>query len=75
MRKMGSVKNKGFTLIEAMVGTALFLIIFTSVFGAYRLAMMASSLSSCRVATIAIGNSQIEKIRNLPYGEIGTKDA
>ena len=72
---MGSVKNKGFTLIEAMVGTALFLIIFTSVFGAYRLAMMASSLSSCRVAAIAIGNSQIEKIRNLPYGEIGTKDA
>jgi prepilin-type N-terminal cleavage/methylation domain len=75
LRKMGSVKNKGFTLIEAMVGTALFLIIFTSVFGAYRLAMMASSLSSCRVAAIAIGNSQIEKIRNLPYGEIGTKDA
>ena len=72
---MGLVKNKGFTLIEAMVGVALFLIIFTSVFGAYRLAMMASSLSSCRVAAIAIGNSQIEKIRNLPYGEVGTKDA
>lgn len=72
---MKSIKNKGFTLIEIVVAVTLFLIIFTGVFAAYRLAMMASSLSSCRAAAIAAGNSQIEKIRNLPYPDIGTKNA
>lgn len=67
--------NRGITLIEALVGTAIFCVVFTGIFAAYRLGMKAAMLSSYKISAISIGNAQIERIRNLPYEEIGTKSA
>lgn len=73
-RKKREMKN-GFTLVEAVVGTAIFCIVFMGIFAAYRLGMKAAMLSSHKISAISIGNAQIERIRNLPYEEIGTKNA
>jgi prepilin-type N-terminal cleavage/methylation domain-containing protein len=63
--------NKGFTLIEAIVGIALLAIVFTGIFGSYRLALKVVGLSKNKITATAIANEQIEMIRNLPYASIG----
>lgn len=64
--------NKGFTLIEVIVGTALVLIVFLGIFGAYQLGLRVVSQSKARITATSIANQEIELIRNLPYKEIGT---
>ena len=67
--------KKGFTLIEVLVGSFLMLIVFLGIVGAYRLGIKLVSLSKNKVTATAIAGGQIEKIRNLPYGLIGTTGA
>jgi len=63
---------KGFTLIDVIVGTALMLIIFLGIFGAYQLGLKVVSQSRTRITATAIANQKIEEIRNLSYKEVGT---
>jgi type II secretory pathway pseudopilin PulG len=67
--------NNGFTLIEALVGVALVIIVFMGIFGAYRLALKIVSMSKDKITATAIANSQLEIIRNLPYSSVGLKNA
>jgi len=67
--------KKGFTLIESIVGVAIFGIVFVGILGAYRLGLKAVGLSKNKITATAIANSQIEKIRGFPYLSIGIKDA
>ncbi|MFA6376726.1 MAG: prepilin-type N-terminal cleavage/methylation domain-containing protein, partial [Candidatus Paceibacterota bacterium] len=69
-----SGKN-GFTLIEALVGVALLVVVFGGIFGAYRLGMKVVGLSKNKITATAIASAQIEKIRNLSYESVGVKDA
>jgi hypothetical protein len=69
-----SDKN-GFTFIEAIIGVALMLIVFMGIFGAYRLALKVVGLSKNKIIATGIANSQIEKIRNLPYASVGIVNA
>ena len=65
--------SKGFTLTETLVGTALMLIVFLGIFGAYQLSLKVIGLSRAKVIATAIANGKIEKIRNLVYGSIGVQ--
>jgi hypothetical protein len=69
------IKNKSFTLIEVLVGTFLFLIVFSGIFGAYQLGLKVVGQSKNKITATAIANGEIEKIRNLSYEKVGTLGA
>ncbi len=61
--------------MDVMIGTALVLIVFLGIFGAYQLGMKVIDLSRNKIAAISIANQHLELIRNLPYSSVGTKGA
>lgn len=61
----------GFTLIEALVGTAIFVILALSVYQTYLVTMNVIRLSQVKVTATALANEQFEIMRNLPYSDIG----
>ena len=63
--------EKGFTLIEVLIGVFLTLIVFLGIFGAYQLGFRVVGQSKNKITATAILNAEIEKIRNLPYESIG----
>jgi len=75
MNSRKKINSRGFTLVEAMVGTMLTVIVFLGIFGAYRLGLKVIILSKNRITATAIANSKIEIIRNLPYKLLGTTGA
>lgn len=65
--------QKGLTLIDVLIGTALVLIMFLGVFGVFQLALKVIDQSSSRIDATAIANQQLEMVRNLPYKDIGVE--
>ncbi|MFH1462363.1 MAG: hypothetical protein ABIG08_01520 [bacterium] len=63
--------KKGITFIDVLVGTALVMVVFLGIFGAFQLGLKVVQQSQNKVAAAAIANQWIEKIRNLPYGSVG----
>jgi len=61
----------GFTLIESLVGIAVFIIITVSVYQAYAATMNAVRASRLKITATALANEQFEIIRNLPYDDVG----
>ena len=64
-------REKGFTLIESLVGVAVFLMIAVSVYQAYAITTNAVRASRLKVVATALANEQFEIIRNLPYADVG----
>ncbi len=64
-------KKRGFTLVEALVGTAVFVLLAMSVYQAFLTTMEVVRLSRVKITATALGNEQFEIIRNLPYQDIG----
>ncbi|MBU4223908.1 prepilin-type N-terminal cleavage/methylation domain-containing protein [Patescibacteria group bacterium] len=65
-------QNKGFSLIETLVGMALILVVFVGIFGVFQLAIKIVNKSKAKVGALALANERIEFIRNLPYNSVGT---
>ncbi len=63
---------RGVSLVDVIVGSALFLIIFTSLFGILRASVAVSGLAKVKAAATSIATSQIEYIRSLEYDAVGT---
>lgn len=63
---------KGLTLIETLVSIGLFSIIFLGVFGAFWLGFKIVGLAERKITAIEICQGEIERIRNMPYWEVGT---
>lgn len=59
-------------MLDAVVGTALMLIVFVGIVGAFRLTVMAVSNNKARAGAIALANERLEFIRSLPYTSVGT---
>lgn len=68
-------KKDSFTLIEVLVGVGLMLIIFLGVFGAYQLGLKVVGLFERKVTASQIAQGEIEKIKNMPYLEVGLINA
>lgn len=64
--------NKGFTFVEVLVGTTLFLIIALSVYALFNLSIKWVGGVKARVEAMAIANEKTEMIRNMPYDGIKT---
>ncbi len=66
-----SAKRNGFTLIEVLVGSFLVLIVLLGFFYSYQLALKVTEHNKNKITATEIAKSEIEKIRNLPYGSVG----
>ena len=64
-------QKKGFTLIETLVGTAVFVIISMAAYQAFTLLMNVVLTNRARVAGTELANEQFEIIRNLSYNDVG----
>ncbi len=65
-------RERGATLIDAVVGVALMSIVFVGIVGAFRLAVQAVGNNSARAGAIALANERLEYVRSLAYDAIGT---
>ncbi len=63
--------QKGFTLIETLVGSAIFLILALSSYKAFSVLIEAVSVSRTKVTAIDLANEKFEIIRNLSYKDVG----
>lgn len=64
--------ENGFSFIEILVGVSLLLIVAIGLYGAFQLSIRLVGQSKARITAAALANQQIETIKNMPYGQIGT---
>lgn len=65
-------KHHGFTLMEVVVGIAVFTLIAIGIYSVITQTTKLIHAARARVAATALVNEQIEIIRNLPYASVGT---
>lgn len=63
--------SKAFTLIEIVVGSALFLTIALAAYGSYSGIFKLAAINQTRMLAVALADEQFENIRNMPYSNIG----
>jgi len=61
------------SFMDVIIGTALVLIIFTALVGLLRSSLVVASLAKTRSIATAVAESQMEYIRSLSYGAVGTQ--
>ena len=64
-------RQNGFSLIEVVVGSALFLVIALAAYGAYTSLFQVVQLNQTKFLAIALADEQFEIIRNMPYSNVG----
>lgn len=69
--KMAS-KIRGFTLVEVIVGTAIFLLFSIGVYSALSLTFKTVYQSKMRLLETSLAVEELERIRNLPFSSVGT---
>ncbi len=65
-------RPRGMSLIDVVVGIALVVLVFLTLFGLLRASLQLSTLIKAESTASAIASSQIEYIRSLPYSAVGT---
>jgi prepilin-type N-terminal cleavage/methylation domain-containing protein len=63
--------KKGFTLIEVLVGAAVFLTVATAAYGAYTGIFRLANLNQARMLAVSLADEQFEMVRNMSYTNIG----
>lgn len=66
-----NIHQKGFTLIETLIGATVFVLVALSAYQAFGLLMDTVSISKAKIAATSIANENFEIIRNLPYEDVG----
>ncbi|MCE9643780.1 prepilin-type N-terminal cleavage/methylation domain-containing protein [Candidatus Parcubacteria bacterium] len=64
-------KNRGFTLVESVVGVAVFMMVVAALYQSYLGLLSLVSLSRYRIAAADLATEQFEIARNLPYEDVG----
>lgn len=62
---------RGFTLVEVIVGTAVFLVVSLAAYNAYIGLFKLINLSQYKTMAINLANEQFEIARNMPYADVG----
>jgi hypothetical protein len=60
------------SLIDVIVGTAIMLVVFLSIFGAFKLSIDLIYSTKAKVGAVALVADRLEYIRSLPYASVGT---
>lgn len=71
MKKFPYSQSKGFSLIEVVVGTAIFVIVSFALLGTFSKLISGINLLRIKSAATNLATEQFEIIRNLPYGDVG----
>ncbi|MEK7176953.1 MAG: prepilin-type N-terminal cleavage/methylation domain-containing protein [Patescibacteria group bacterium] len=66
------MKQRGFTLIEIVIATAIFLLFAIGVYQAYTTIFNAIANAHNRALATDLANVRFEVIKNLPYSSVGT---
>ncbi|KKW23510.1 MAG: hypothetical protein UY65_C0001G0002 [Parcubacteria group bacterium GW2011_GWA2_51_12] len=74
MRPTQNYRNKyaGLTLIEAVVGTAVFAILLSGILGSFAALSRVSKINREQTILTTLATNYLEVVRNLPYSEVGT---
>lgn len=64
-------KKKGFSLVELVVGVAVFSVISMAVYNSYITIFNAVYTSKAKLNAVDLANEELEIIRNLPYSQVG----
>jgi len=64
--------KKGFSMIESLVGTALMLLVFVSIFGVFNMGIKLVGTTKAKAGAIALATEQMEMMRNFSYKDVGT---
>ncbi|OHA23924.1 MAG: hypothetical protein A3B11_00340 [Candidatus Taylorbacteria bacterium RIFCSPLOWO2_01_FULL_44_26] len=67
--------KKGFTLVEVIVGSAVFLVIAIGAYNAYVGLFKLVDLGQYRVLAVSLANEQFELARNMPYSDVGVQNS
>lgn len=70
MKKTNTIKNNGFTLIESLVGLAIFFIVAAAVYSSLASLMRLANNNQARSIAVQLAAEQFEIIRNMPYTSI-----
>ena len=68
------VPSSGFTLVEVLVGTAIFLIVATAAYSVFVSLLRLANASQADVLGVELADEQFEIIRNMPYTNVGLTD-
>ena len=71
MNKNNLIKNTGFTLIETLVGSAIFLIVAIAVYGSFSSLMTLAINNQARNIAVQLAAEQLEIVRNISYVNVG----
>lgn len=63
--------SRAFTLVEVLVGAAVFLIVALAAYNAYIGLFRLIDLSQYKVLAVSLANEQFEIARNMPYADVG----
>lgn len=63
--------RRGFTLVEVIVGSAVFLVVALAAYNAYQGLFKLITLSQTRTLALNLANEQFEIARNMPYADVG----
>lgn len=66
---------KGFTLIEIVVGTAVFLIVAMAAYGAFASVFNLLNANQARLLAVNLATEQLEIARNMPYNLVGVQNS
>lgn len=69
-RKTAAFFSAGATLIDTLVSTALMLVVFVGISGAFQLSIDVITNNKARAGAIALSNERMEYIRSLPYDQV-----
>lgn len=65
--------ERGVTLLDTLVGSALLLIVFVGIAATFRLSIDVVTNNKARAGAVALANEQMEYIRSLSYNAVGTE--
>jgi hypothetical protein len=64
--------SRAMSLIDVIVGTAIMLVVFLSIFGAFKLSIDLIYSTKAKTGAVALVADRLEYIRGLPYDSVGT---
>lgn len=66
------VPMRGLSLVDAVVGSALVLVIFLGLIGLIRSSLLVASFAKAKAGATAVADNQMEYVRATPYDTVGT---
>ncbi|MHB8279648.1 MAG: type IV pilus modification PilV family protein, partial [Candidatus Humimicrobiaceae bacterium] len=67
-------EGKGFTLIETLIAVVILALVSLMMVEGVRMAISAYGITKSKTEANAIANEEIEKIRSMPYSDVGIKN-